>query len=424
MDRSTRPDAPGAGDAATSLQPAVRRAATDTAVVAVAMTLANLLGYALALTAARRLGPANYGALASLLAVVLVGYVSALGLQTVTARRMARGARPQELLRVAVSAAGLTGLVVAASAWTLASFLHLGNASAVLGVAATLVPLTWLGFVQGVSQGLERFGLLALVLLVHAVGKVGGGMVALLTGGSVAVVMWATALGTLLAAMASTGLVLRAVPTWRGSTPHGSEGAPAETAHAVHALLALYLLTNLDLVLARHELSADAAGQYAVGAIMTKAAFWLPQFVAVVALPRLADPKRRRAAARNAVAALAVVGGVATVFTAILGDFAISVVGGSAYASLAPYAWLFVLLGSLFALAQLLLYDRLAQRDRSAVAVLWLALAALSILVVAQAQPSLVSIVVPAVAVAGSVVGVGLVVTFGRLPRRLEAARG
>ena len=193
----------------------VRRTATDTAVVAVAMTAANALGYVLALSAARRLGPGPYGALAALLALVLIGYVVALGLETVTTRRLARGASPRDLMKLALITALTTGAIIASLAWALSAFLHLGNAIPVLAVAATLVPLTWLGFVQGISQGLERFGLLALVLVVHAVGKVGGGLIALFYGGSVAAILWGTAAGTLLAAVVATALVRRSVPTWR-----------------------------------------------------------------------------------------------------------------------------------------------------------------------------------------------------------------
>ena len=61
--------------------------------------------------------------------------------------------------------------------------------------------------------------------------------------------------------------------------------------HASQAMLALVLLVNLDLVLARHQLAAQAGG-YAVGAVVTKIAYWLPQAVGVLVLPRMADAGR------------------------------------------------------------------------------------------------------------------------------------
>ena len=118
---------------------------------------------------------------------------------------------------------------------------------------------------------------------------------------------------------------------------------------------------------------------------------------------------------------MALVGGVATLGAAALGDWAIQVVGGSAYLPLAPYAWMFVLLGSLFALAQLLLYDRLAQRDGTAIGVLWVAVGVETLAIIVQSQPTLVSIITPALIVAGTVVALGLMVTLRPSQARLGA---
>ena len=54
--------------------------------VAPAMAAANGLNYAFNVVMSRKLGPADYGALAALLAVVLVGTVPGVALQAVVAR--------------------------------------------------------------------------------------------------------------------------------------------------------------------------------------------------------------------------------------------------------------------------------------------------------------------------------------------------
>src|SRR4029453_11474064 len=89
-------------------------------------------------------------------------------------------------------------------------------------------------------------------------------------------------------------------------------------------LLGFIVLLNLDLLLARHHLTAAAAGEYAVGAIVAKGPFWLPEGVGV------ALPRRRRARA----AALAVApagGGMPAGATAALGPAALPLIGGAAY---------------------------------------------------------------------------------------------
>ena len=53
------------------------------------------------------------------------------------------------------------------------------------------------------------------------------------------------------------------------------------------ALLAFFVLSNTDIVIARNVLDSHQAGLYAGGLILTKAVLFLPQFVVVVAFPSM-----------------------------------------------------------------------------------------------------------------------------------------
>jgi O-antigen/teichoic acid export membrane protein len=141
--------------------------------------------------------------------------------------------------------------------------------------------------------------------------------------------------------------------------------------HAAYALGALFALSNVDIVLARHYLSAHDAGLYAVGAVVAKGCFWLPSFVPVMALPGLSDPVRRRATAIRAFAVVAVSAATLTAGAYAFGPLVVRMVGGSAYTELSDRVWLFAAAGSLLAAAQVLLYSRLATEDRRAVAPMW-----------------------------------------------------
>jgi O-antigen/teichoic acid export membrane protein len=188
---------------------------------------------------------------------------------------------------------------------------------------------------------------------------------------------------------------------------------PAAAAlRASGALLGFVVLLNLDLLLARHHLPAAVAGEYAVASIVTKVAFWLPQGVGVVLLPRLADGDHRRRVLRVAVALVAAVGAILTLAAAALGGTALPLIGGSAYGtSLGAAIWLFAALGTLFALAQLLLFSGIASADRLATAAVWTAAAveclAVELLAAAGAL-TLMSVVLPAVGTATVLVGTGL----------------
>ena len=144
----------------------------------------------------------------------------------------------------------------------------------------------------------------------------------------------------------------------------------AAALRASGALLGFVLLLNLDLLLARHHLTAAHAGEYAVGAIFAKVAFWLPQGVGVVLLPRLADEAHRRrllpgrpGAGRRRRRACSPLG---TRRARAPPRCRWSAARRTATRSGAA-TWLFACLGTLLALAQLLLYSGIAASDRLAV---------------------------------------------------------
>ena len=374
-------------------------------VVAIALTTANILSYGVSAVASRRLGPAEFGVFAAMLSLVIVGVVVSLGLQTVVTRALSgRAEAPLSALAgTALAASVATGAVVAAAAWPLAAFLHLASPAAVLWTAATLVPLTWAGFVQGAAQGRERFGILAVVVLAVSTGKVLGGLAGLTVSRSASTTMALTAAGTLVGAVVATALarhllVRPAMHGWR----------VAEVAMAAHALFALFVLSNTDLLLARHFLPPVAAGLYGAGAVIAKVAFWLPQFVSVVALPRLVDTRRHQAAVRTSVLVLAVIGVAVTLITAAAATLVVKAVGGSAYTDLAPHAWQFAAAGSALVMAQLLLYARLARGDHRATAVVWSAVAVQVGVVATVAHGSVAAIINTTLVVVLLLVGVGL----------------
>jgi O-antigen/teichoic acid export membrane protein len=392
--------------------------------VAVGMAAANLLGYALNLVASRVLGPTGFGALGALLGVVLIGNVAALGLQTVTARvlvgtRRSFGAEAARLYRLALASALAVGGLTLAAAPVLAELLHLTDAGSVWWLPLVLAPLTVTGVQLGILQGAERFRRLALLYVVAAAGKVGGGLVGVVVGDSVTATMAGTAVGSLLSVLVGHAMVRGLLaPAWGGS----ARAHLPELLHAAHTLLVLFVLTNVDVLLARHYLPGPEAGRYAVGAVVAKGTFWLPSFVGVVALPALSDSLRRRRAAVRAIAAVSACGLAVTLFCAAFGDFVVLVVGGPAYESLAPRVWMFAAAGSLYALAQLLLYSRLAARDRRALVAVWAALAFLLVLVLGGRHGSTTQIIGCVLVAATGLVATGVLAELHEHRRKPEGA--
>jgi O-antigen/teichoic acid export membrane protein len=346
----------------------------DALVLTVGMAVANGSNYAFNLVMAGLLGPEAYGALGALLALVLLGSVPGLALQAVVARRTALGqdgggATPWPEARLLVVWVGAAlGLLVVLAAPALVAFLHLGSALPVLWLALALAPTPLLFAVQGLLQGRERFGALAVVLVGGALGKLATGLVLVAAGLGVPGAMAGVAAGGALAALVGLRLAGRPLPQG-GDRRTAGRAAALDLGHEVGTatvgLLGLFLLANLDMLLARHYLDPAASGSYALGAVVAKIAFWAPQFVVTMVFPRLvhtADPRRLLGGAALLVAGFGGLLAAALAAAAALG-MTVPVLGGG-YAAAGPLLPLFALLGTGLALTQLLLFEGIAARDR------------------------------------------------------------
>ena len=340
--------------------------------VAVALGVGQLLAYAQTLVAARTLDPAQFGAFQALLALLLIGNTIALAAQAVTARHIVasdpihRADETAAAWRTTIQAAALT-----AAFWLLISpligwALRLDSPATYVLLALTFFPLTVMGGALGIAQGHETHGRLASVYLavgvpkalvtiaaLVAVATLTAGIFGLAAGCAVgAVLCWLLVRGQFRGGVARHSTMLREIPA------------------AGYALLALFALTNLDIVLGRVFLTAEQAGQYGVGIIVAKVVTWLPQFVAVMAYARMVDARRGRTTLVG-LGIVAVIGAVCTIAIWLAPDLVLSVIAGPEYASMASLLPLFALIGACGALLQFVVFGLVAIRDRRLIPIIW-----------------------------------------------------
>jgi O-antigen/teichoic acid export membrane protein len=404
-------------------------------VAAPAMALANGLNYAFNLVMLRLLEPGAYGALGALLALILIGTVPGLAVQAVVARHTAlragdRAAVAELWSRTLVAAAWLSaalGLLVAAAAPLLAAFLHLGSLGPALWLAANVLPLPLVSALQGMLQGVQRFGALAATLLLNAAVRLAVGVALVLAGHGVDGALAASVAGSGLAMLLPLALLrpvlLQAPAARRRGWRAGTGGAlGAETGAAALAFLGLLLLTNVDLLLARHYLAPRASGLYAAGSVVAKIAYWAPQFVATIVFPRLATggAARRRLLARAA-AVVAGLGAVLLLVVAAAPGLAVALPFGDGYRDVGPDLPLFAALGTALALAQLLLFSGIAAGDRRVHRLLGATVAVEVALIALGAHGSVSAIAGAALASVGALVVAGWLLERRRQP--LEALR-
>lgn len=383
--------------------------------VAPAMLLANLLQYALQLTASRSLTPGPFGALGALLGLGVIGAVPMLALQAVSARHVAlvradpdrHGPEVARLVRLGLRASAAVAVIGVLLAPAVAAFLHVSVLDSIL-LGLGVAPLALVGSSQGVLQGEERFGALAAAFVTVAALRVGGAVVPLLLDGGVRGALAGTLVGSVVAALLlARGLGSRALGV-PGPVP---PGFLAEVRGAGGGLLGLLVLGAVDLLLARHVLARRDSGVYAAGALVARACFWAPQFVAVLVLPRMAAGQRH--VARRATAVVGGLGLLATVVAALVPAAVVTLVFGPGYRSLTGELGLFALAGSLLALVQLLLYSGIATGGSRVSWLVWAA-AAVEVVVLLVLRPGLLGIVVTACVCIGLLAAAALTVTVRR----------
>lgn len=346
--------------------------------IAVAMVVMNVATYAYTMIAARMLGPRSYGAMAALMAAILVVAVLQLGLQATAARRIA--AEPAHVAQIERSILGITyraavalGVVLLVLTPVLNAVLRLDSLLTAALVSIVSVPFTVFGGQAGILQGERRWRELSVMYVLSGVPRIVIGT---------ALIAWRP---TELSALVGVGLgacapviagwwFLRS-PREPGSSTeeHGFRQVMRESFHNSHVLLAFFALSNIDIVVARNVLSEHDAGLYAGGIILTKAVLFLPQFIVVIAFPSMATLSERRRALTVSLTIAAVLGIGVVLGAYLLPDLALVFVGGDEYAEIADHLWIFAALGTVLAMLQLLVYSVLARQGQRSVYLVWAA---------------------------------------------------
>jgi O-antigen/teichoic acid export membrane protein len=338
-----------------------------------ASAAATALGYLFTAVLARSFTVDDYGALVALLGAGLIGTIPAAGLQYVVARRtVALGLPPGRNDGPSLRLSGLAGIgllvVGAAVAVPARSWLHLDGAQPMLALAVSLVPLTLAGAFQGALLGHRRFAALGSMYVASALTRLAAGVLTALAGWGVTGAFWALA-G---AAVLSTGFgwLLTGPRSW---LPAGTRTAALtrEVLQACSTVAGILVLTNTDVLLARHYLDAETSGAYGVASLFAKVMLWGSQFVAQAAYPALAAAEGRRRLLLRTLSATAALGLLGIAGTAVAGHQLVRLATGSGYGVSTRMLVAFAVLGTAWSVTQVLLLAAVAVGDRRPSRLLW-----------------------------------------------------
>ena len=430
---------------------ASRKLAMSGASIAVATFASGVLGYVYIVVLTRALGPERYGELGALLGLSVVLAVTSTGIQLEATRSMAlnpRGPTGWLLRRTAlVSLATTTVAVVAAPA--VVHLLHLSSWWPAFGLAAVLLPQTFIGGQLGILLGSGRHIAFASLLALSAASRTLAAVVTAIVGGGPNFALWATAV-TAVAVNGVGALLLRAVDrpahvAGSGDDDHqwvaGSEstidvglidaaeisldagGRPGWSGllRASIGSGALLALLNVDLLVARAVLPATASGWYAFLTLFARVTFWGTNFIALWIFPQVAGRGASGRAIRFALAAVAGVGAAAIVITWVFDDELTAALAGSAYAAAAPYAPAFAAAGMLLAVVQLVTYVDVARARHTFSVVVWVAVIAVGLAIRFVAPATVGGIITTTITVLALLSVAGLVTLLG--PERISRRR-
>jgi glycosyltransferase involved in cell wall biosynthesis/O-antigen/teichoic acid export membrane protein len=348
----------------------------EVGLVLVALGSLNGSSYLLHVVLSRLLGPTAYGALAALLALMMVLSVPIGVVQTIVARRVAalRGAG----LSAEASAVGpetvkgLTGIAVLVLVGTLAAapafayFLNVGLVSALL-----LGPLIVLGLLAsaplGVLQGRREFGRLATAIVTSTVVRLAAAVGLVAAGLGIG--------GAILASLLAQGLLLGLAFVLLRLPPRSWSAARlslrpfhGQVAQTALGLGGFWLLAELDIVLARHYLPHTESGYYSAAGLLARGALFVAAPVSLAALPYFSQDRRRVEAfrwLRPMLGIVSVLGVASFAGLALLRGPLVELAFGPGYAQAAPLVPLLALAATLLAVVNLLTYFHIATETRA-----------------------------------------------------------
>lgn len=340
------------------------------------MSAANVLGYGSVLLISTELGPADFGAIAALTGLGVVASVPAGTLQVLVAARRSSGSSTQGTFGISL----IVGLVMAAALLVVSPVVErsfdLPSVWPVVWLACAVVPTTIGAAQQGhLLGGRQLLGLSTLVVtfggsrLVASIALALGG-----AGVSVVMAVWAAA--------SVVTVIIGAALARPAAQPEAIRSATDEQWHWVRSLVrssiafgALIVMTNMDVILARHYLDATDSGLYGVASMFARVIFWATQFIAMVVIPRLPSTPGRRIILQ-AYGAVVVVASPALLVLAVAPGTLLTLLGLDAYRSVADQMIGFGLLGVLWACIQVSAFVGISRERSSTTAALWLGVVA------------------------------------------------
>ena len=357
--------------------------------VGAGLAVPQVLAYAASVIAARLLVPAEFGAFGAMQGITQIGQPIGLAIQAIAARRLVKNSanKHHDLLKFGLEVSIAVMLATLLISFPLSSIFNIDYLVLVLTIGA-IAPFVFISTQLGIAQGKEFYLKLAGIYIVFGIGRSVSAIVGLFVYPELISVGIGFFGGTLLSAIVAHFILGNSKKFWKTDR---AEKSVKELWKATQALFALYVLVNIDVLLARVVLTPEESGVYTVGMLVAKIAFFMPQAITVVLFPKMG--KNDSSALRLAVIGTALIGAGYVGVCYFGSEFVVNAIGGSGYSELYSEVWLFAIEGALFAILQVLLYGRIAREDTKVSILLWVGSIIATISVWAIATDTVITVV-------------------------------
>jgi O-antigen/teichoic acid export membrane protein len=354
-----------------------KRLLTDNGMMVTSAVVVNILSFLLNAYVARALGPAEFGALGSLLAAYLILSVPLSTLSLLFARSVATFVAHQNtagtasLLRIGLISLGLLGTmglsVIALISPQIATFLQISSSVSVILTGLAIAYAPSLSAVRGALQGLQNFAHLSFNISFEAAIRLLGVVFLVGVGFGLNGAIGAYGLAPLLALV--VGLFsLRRFLTEGGPLDKLSLQAPPQNWLGFFVLFTcLAAMNQIDVVVVKHFFHPEEAGLYNAAASLGKTLLFVVGVLSHTMFPKVTEAQ---AQGINSLPILKeylayVIGlctlGIVTIWVAA--SQLLEVTFGQSYVGAAPLLRLFGLAVGLMALVSILVHYRAAVND-------------------------------------------------------------
>ena len=384
------------------------RAATGDALLGLGMGTASALGYLFVVILSRALGPADFGGFSSFNSIGLVLAIPAGAFQVIYASRVARRGAAAFDLRLPLIVGVVGCLATVAFSPLLAHITRVDSVLAPIVVGLGLPSLVLNGALMGGLLGMRRIGALSLMYLATGVSRVAAATLASMLGLGLTGALVLVGLASCLVTGLLWGLCRgHAHLPWAAA--RGSRGVIVRTLYRSNSSMGVLMaLTTVDVVLARYVLPRVESGEYALVSTLGRSPIWVTQFLALALIPTLATSGSRRSILRAGGLVLGVCA-LGTAVAAAAPDLWVGLLGGDAYEAASDLLLPYLALGTLLALAQVLVMAEMAQGRHLLAKVAWLAVLLEVVVCLAWARDSAFHVLATAILATSLVVVVGVV---------------